>query len=122
MSHFARIDKNNIVTDVIVIEQEVLNTGLWGDPKEWIQTSYNTREGIHYGPDGNPDGGIALRKNYAGIGYTYDPTRDAFIPPKIYNSWILNENTCCWDPPVPMPDDNKTYQWDENSLSWIELI
>lgn len=118
MSHFVKIDKNNIVVDGMVIEQDMLDTGLWGDPKQWIQTSYNTRGGIHYGPDGQPDGGIAIRKNYAGIGYTYDPTRDAFIPPKPYDSWILNERTCLWDPPVPMPADSKFYVWEESLQEW----
>ena len=92
MSHFAHIT-NGTVDQVLVIDQETLNTGPWGDPKEWIQTSYNTRGGVHYGPDGNPDGGTALRKNYAGIGYTYDAQRDAFIAPKHFSSWTLDEET-----------------------------
>lgn len=122
MSHFAKIDENNIVVEVIVIEQETLNTGLWGDPAKWIQTSFNTRRGVHYGPDGQPDGGIALRKNYAGIGYSYDPIRDAFIPPKVFDSWILDENTCQWEPPIPMPVDGKFYYWDETITNWVETI
>lgn len=117
MSHFAQIDENNIVTQVIVIEQETLNTGLWGDPTRWIQTSFNTRGGIHYGPDGQPDGGTALRKNYAGIGFTYDPVRDAFISPKPYNSWVLDEDTCQWNPPFPPPSE-EGYDWNESTLSW----
>lgn len=118
MSHFAQIDGTNTVTQVIVIEQETLNTGLWGDPATWIQTSYNTRGGVHYGQDGQPDGGVALRKNYAGIGFTYDAGRDAFIPPKPFPSWVLNESTCLWEAPVPMPTDGQRYTWNESTLSW----
>jgi len=123
MGHFAEIDENNIVLRVIVAEQDFINTGAVGDPSKWIQTSYNTRGGVHYGQDGQPDGGVALRKNYAGIGYTYDPNRDAFIAPKSssYPSWILNEDTCNWEPPTPMPtDDTKLWMWHEESLSWQE--
>jgi hypothetical protein len=115
MSHFAQIDGNNIVTQVIVIEQDVVNTGLFGDPNSWIQTSYNTSGGVH------TQGGTPLRKNYAGIGYTYDSTRDAFIPPKPFNSWILNEDTCLYEAPTPMPTDDKIYNWDEETTSWIEI-
>jgi len=115
MSHFAQIDENNIVTQVIVIEQDVVDTGLFGNPSTWIQTSYNTQGGVH------KLGGTPLRKNYAGIGYTYDSTRDAFIPPKPYNSWTLNEDTCLWDAPVAMPNDGKIYSWDEDALSWVEI-
>ena len=113
MAHFAQINENNMVTQVIVVEQDTLNTGLFGDPASWIQTSYNTRGGQH--PEGRP-----LRKNYAGIGYTYDPTRDAFIPPKPFNSWGLNEETCLWEAPVPYPTDDKMYLWDEETVNWIE--
>ncbi len=77
---------------------------------------------MHYGQDGQPDGGIPLRKNFAGIGHTYDPQRDAFYGFKPYNSWILNEDTCFWEAPVPMPNDGKRYYWDENLLNWIELV
>ncbi len=121
MSHFAKIE-NSIVTQVIVAEQEFINTGAVGDPASWIQTSYNTRGGIHYGADGKPDGGQALRKNYAGIGWIYDARRDAFYEPQPYPSWILNETTCIWEPPVPCPQDEKIYSWDESSLSWIEIL
>lgn len=114
MAHFAQLDENNIVTQVLVIEQDVIDTGAFGDPSRWVQTSYNTRGGIHV------LGGTPLRKNYAGVGYTYDSNRDAFYSPKPYNSWILNEDTCLWEPPVPMPIDGKTYQWDEDSVSWVE--
>ena len=121
MSHFAQIDENNIVTRVLVIEQDVIDTGHFGDPATWIQTSYNTRGGVHYGSDNQPDGGVALRKNYAGVGYTYDPDRDAFYAPQPWPSWTLDEDTCWWQPPVPMPTDGKNYVWDESTVSWIEL-
>lgn len=109
MSHFAQI-VDGIVTQVLVIEQDVLDTGLFGTG--WIQTSYNTHGGVH--PNGDP-----LRKNYAGIGYTYDSNKDAFIPPKPYPSWILNEDTCLWDPPVPRPADSDMYMWDEATGTWV---
>jgi hypothetical protein len=115
MSHFAQIDENNTLTQVIVVEQDVLDTGLFGDPNTWIQTSYNTSGGIH------KLGGTPLRKNYAGIGYTYDSTRDAFIPPKPYNSWILNEDSCLYEAPTSMPTDGKMYNWDEETTSWVEI-
>ena len=115
MSHFAQIDSNNIVTQVLVIEQEVIDTGLFGEPSSFVQTSYNTYGGVH------KLGGTPLRKNYAGIGYTYDSGRDAFIPPKPYNSWVLNETTCLWDAPVAMPTDEKMYTWDENTTNWVEV-
>ena len=120
MAHFAQIDENNIVTQVIVVEQDVINTGLFGNPATWIQTSYNTRGGVHYGQDGQPDNGVALRKNYAGIGYTYDSTRDAFIPPKPYASWLLNEATCFWEAPVAQPaaQEGVFYSWNEDTQSW----
>ena len=114
MSHFAKVE-NGTVTQVIVAEQDVIDSGLFGDPATWIQTSYNTQAGVHL------LGGTPLRKNYAGIGYTYDTVRDAFIPPKPFNSWILNENTCVWDAPTPMPSDGKLYNWDETSTSWVEV-
>jgi len=115
MAHFAKVE-NGLVTQVIVIDQETLNTGNWGDPKTWIQTSYNTQGGKH------TQGGTPLRKNYAGIGYSYDSQRDAFIPPKPYASWILDEETCLWNAPQPMPTDGKMYQWDESTTSWQELV
>jgi hypothetical protein len=113
MSHFAHIT-NGIVDQVIVIDQETLNTGHWGDPADWIQTSYRTQGGQH--PEGRP-----LRKNYAGIGYTYDTQRDAFVPPKPFASWVLDEATCLWNPPVAMPTDDKIYTWNEETLSWTEM-
>ena len=91
MAHFAQIDENNIVVQILVIEQDVIDTGLFGDPKSWIQTSYNTAGGIHA-----YDQSKALRKNFAGIGYTYDPVRDAFIPPKPPGDFVLDENSCTW--------------------------
>jgi hypothetical protein len=93
----------------------VVNTGLFGEPSSFVQTSYNTHGGVH------TLGGTPLRKNYAGIGYTYDSGRDAFIPPKPYNSWVLNETTCLWDAPVAMPTDEKMYTWDENTTNWVEV-
>jgi len=115
MSHFAKVE-NGVVTQVIVIEQDVLNLGHWGDPALWVQTSYNTQGGQH--PEGRP-----LRKNYAGIGYTYDSGRDAFIPPKPYASWLLNEDTCQWGAPTPMPVvEGKMFTWDEPTTSWVEVV
>jgi hypothetical protein len=110
-----QIDSNNIVTQVLVIEQDVVDTGLFGDPASFIQTSYNTQGGVH------KLGGTPLRKNYAGIGYTYDVNRDAFIPPKPFNSWVLNEDTCLYEAPTAMPTDDKKYSWDENTTSWVEI-
>jgi len=113
MSHFAKV-VDGIVTQVIVAEQEFFDTFVDSSPGEWIQTSYNTHGGQH--PEGRP-----LRKNYAGIGFTYDRERDAFIPPKPYNSWELNEDSCLWQAPVPMPEDGKGYIWNEETTSWDEV-
>lgn len=116
MSIFAKIE-NDIVTQVIVAGQEFVDA----QPGEWVQTSYNTRGGVHYAPNGNTsDGGLALRKNYAGIGYTYDRQRDAFIPPQPYSSWTLDEASCLWEAPVPYPNDGKMYDWDEAAGVWVE--
>jgi hypothetical protein len=105
MAHWAEIDENNIVTRVLVGNNDEPDEGyqwlidnLGGN---WIKTSYNTRQGIHYDADNKPDGGTPLRKNYAGIGYTYDKNRDAFIPPKPEGNWILNEDTCLWEELLP---------------------
>lgn len=117
MAHFAKVE-DSLVTEVLVISQDEIDTGMFGDPSLFIQTSYNTRGGVHYGPDGQPDG-PGLRKNYAGIGYTYDITLDAFIPPQPYPSWLLNVETCLWEPPVPYPTDGGMYLWDEGTLSWV---
>lgn len=116
MAHWAEIDQNNLVTRVLV--------GSNTDPDEgyqwlidnlggtWVKTSYNTSGGVH------SNGGTPLRKNYAGIGYTYDATRDAFIPPKPFNSWVLDEDTCLWNAPTPMPTDGQMYRWVEEDLNW----
>lgn len=121
MSHFAHINENNIVDNVIVAEQDFIDTGLLGDLTKWIQTSYNTRGGVYYLPNSNTpaeDQSKALRKNYAGIGFTYDSIRDAFVPEKSYESWILNEFTCIWEPPIPYPSDGLEYIWDESIIGW----
>lgn len=115
MAHFAHISSEGIVDNVIVAEQDFINSGVVGDPTEWVQTSYNTHGGQH--PEDRP-----LRKNFAGIGFTYDPLRDVFIPPKPFESWILNEETCTWEAPVKIPDDEKEYYWDEETISWVEYI
>ena len=114
MSHFAKV-VNGIVTQVIVAESEFFQTFVDSSPGEWIQTSYNTYGGQH------KNGGTPLRKNYACIGYTYDSTRDAFIPPQPYPSWTMSEDTCLWSAPTPMPTDGKTYKWDEATLAWVEV-
>ena len=112
MSHFARVNAQGIVEQVIVAEQDFIDS--LPDKTSWVQTSYNTHAGQH--PEGRP-----LRKNYAGVGYTYDPVRDAFIPPQPFPSWTLNEQTCLWNPPVPAPTDGKRYTWDEATTSWVEV-
>tara|TARA_B100000780_G_scaffold266116_1_gene222090 strand:- start:62 stop:436 length:375 start_codon:yes stop_codon:yes gene_type:complete len=111
MSHFAEIDSNDLVIRVIVAEQDFMNLGLLGNPNNWIKTSYNTHGGIHI------NSGTPLRKNFASTGHTYDRERDAFIPPKPYPSWILDENTCNWVAPIEMPDDGKIYRWDEGTAN-----
>jgi len=123
MSYFAEIDENNIVLRVIAISQENINTGNWGNPDNWVQTSYNTRGGVHYAPNSDePDGGVALRKNYAGIGYTYDKSKDAFIAPQPYPSWTLVEDSCFWIAPVAHPMDGKgPYHWDEDVINWVKI-
>lgn len=120
MSHFAKVN-NGIVEQVIVAEPEFFDTFVDSSPGQWIQTSYNTRGGVHYNPEtGEPsaDQSKALRKNYAGIGYSYDATRDAFIPPKPYASWLLDEQTCLWNAPVPYPTDGGRYTWNESTQAW----
>jgi hypothetical protein len=108
MSHFAKVE-NGVVTQIIVAEQDVIDSGFFGDG--WVQTSYNTHGGQH--PENRP-----LRKNYAGIGYTYNSQRDAFIPPQPYPSWSLAEDTCLWEPPTPMPTEGGPYEWNETTQSW----
>jgi hypothetical protein len=115
MAHFAKV-RDGLVVEVIVAEPEFFETFIDSSPGEWIQTSYNTHGGQH------TLGGTPLRKNYAGIGYSYDRQKDAFIPPKPYTSWILNEDTCLWDAPVAMPTDGKQYSWDEATTNWVEII
>ena len=117
MAHFAKVE-NGIVTQVIVVEQDVIDSGLFGDPSQWIQTSYNTHGNVHYGQNGKPDNGVALRGNFAGIGYTYNKKLDAFYPPQPYPSWVLSPKTINWESPVPYPDDGKKYQWNEDTKSW----
>ena len=129
MAHFAKV-VNGTVTNVIVAEPEFFDTFVDDSPGQWIQTSYNTRYGKHYEPNSNTlssDQSKALRKNFAWIGGTYDATRDAFLPPHKYASWTLNEETCVYDPPIPMPNDGKYYDWDEsayqadNTKGWVEI-
>ena len=118
MAHFAKV-VDGTVTQVIVAEPEFFDTFVDSSPGQWIQTSYNTRGGVHYSPEtGEPDDGVALRKNYAGIGFTYDAAKDAFIPPQPYASWTLNEETCLWEAPVAYPDDGQMYEWNEETTSW----
>jgi hypothetical protein len=114
MAHYAKVN-NGIVEQVIVAEPEFFETFVDSSPGEWIQTSYNTYGGQHL------LGGTPLRKNYAGIGFTYDRTRDAFIPPKPFASWLLNEDTCLWDAPVAHPTDDKGYVWNEETTNWVEI-
>lgn len=120
MAHFAKIESDNKVSQVIVIDSskgaEFITVDL-GISGTWIQTSYNTRAGKHL------QGGTPLRKNYAGVGFTYDPERDAFIPPKRFQSWILDEETCNWIAPVSYPSDKtKKYIWDESIINWVEIV
>ena len=119
MAHYAFLDENYIVTEVIVGKDESNYDweAHYGQFRGQLckRTSYNTHGGVHN------SGGTPYRKNYAGIGYSYDPQRDAFIPPKPFNSWVLNETTCLWDPPTPMPTDGKMYRWDEPTTSWVEI-
>jgi hypothetical protein len=114
MSHYAKVN-NGIVEQVIVAEADFFDTFVDSSPGQWIQTSYNTHGGVHSG------GGTPLRKNYAGIGYTYDATRDAFYAPQPYASWVLNDDSCIWEAPTAMPDDDNTYRWDEETTAWVEV-
>ena len=121
MAHFAEIDSDGTVLRVLVVANDQENRGQeflandLGLGGTWKKTSYNTIGGVH------TSGGTAYRKNYAGIGYKYDATRDAFIPPKPYLSWELNEDSCLWEAPTPMPTDGKIYSWDEPTTSWKEV-
>lgn len=118
MAHFAEIDEQGVVLRVLVVDNAQENDGqnflanTLGLGGTWVKTSYNTVGGVH------TNGGTPLRKNYAGVGYTYDSGRDAFIPPKPYASWILNEDSCLWEAPVAMPTDGAIYRWNEETTSW----
>jgi hypothetical protein len=112
MSHFALINDQDKVEEVIVAEQDFIDT-LEG---EWVKTSYNTHGGVHI------YGGTPLRMNYAGIGFTYDRVKDAFIPLQPFASWVLNNDTCLWEAPIPYPDDGNIYEWNEDTVSWVELV
>jgi hypothetical protein len=122
MAHYAKV-VDNIVTRVIVAEAEFFDTFIDDSPGEWIQTSYNTYGGQHYDPDTNQvDDGVPLRKNYASVGFTYDSARDAFIPPKPFESWTLNDTSCLWEAPVEYPDDGNAYIWNESITNWTEVV
>ena len=123
MAHFAKVTDGK-VTQVIVAEPEFFETFVDTSPGQWIQTSYNTRGGVHYNPEtGEPseDQTKALRKNYAGIGFSYDSLLDAFIPPKPFASWVLNETSCLWESPVAYPTDGLQYAWDETNQLWEQM-
>ena len=124
MAHFAKLDENNIVITVLVIsdsdapteaEGEAFCKNLFKVTNTFKQTSYNTQEGVHL------LGGTPFRKNFAGIGYEYDSSRDAFIPPKPFASWVLDESTCVWEAPVARPNDGKYYDWNEENRQWVEI-
>ena len=120
MAHFAKV-VYGIVEQVIVAEPEFFESFVDSSPGQWIQTSYNTYGGVHYDPEtGEPsaDQTKALRKNFAGVNFTYDSTKDAFISPQPYDSWTLNETTCLWEPPVAYPDGGGRYTWNEETQSW----
>jgi hypothetical protein len=121
MAHFAKVENNKVV-NVIVAELDFFEIFVDTSPGKWIQTSYNTREGIHYGSDGQPDGGIALRGNYAGIDYNYDEEADIFYPNSPFPSWTLNKTFARWEAPVAMPSDGKPYSWNEDTLTWVEIL
>ena len=119
MAYFAELDDNNTVTRVLSVDNSYENQGehflanTLGLGGRWVQTSYNTHGGVHV------NGGTPLRKNYAGVGFTFDEQRDAFIPPQPFPSWLLDEDSCLWQPPVPYPSDGQAYVWDEGSLAWV---
>ena len=120
MPYFAKVTDGKVM-QVIAAEKEFFDTYVDSTPGEWIQTSYNTRGGVHYGQDGQPDSGVALRGNYAGIGYTYDRTNDVFYAPQPFPSWTISGPTWTWQAPTPMPEDGKRYNWDEATTSWVEV-
>ena len=115
MAHYAKV-RGEIVINIISAEQDFIDTMVDTSPGTWLQASYNTSQGVH------KLGGTPLRKNFPGIGWTYDATRDAFIPPKPFTSWTLNETSCVWDAPVAYPDDDKVYNWNETEQRWDEVI
>lgn len=120
MAHYAKV-VDGIVTKVIVAEADFFDTFVDDSAGRWIQTSYNTHGGKHYDENGNEDG-EGLRKNFASVGYAYDRDKDAFIPPKPYTSWTLNETTCLWEAPVAYPNDGKEYIWNETITNWTEVV
>ena len=118
MAHYAELNQDNIVISVIpgwdeTVKSDMEQLLLLETGNIWKRTSYNTQGGKHL------LGGVPFRKNYAGIGFTYDTTRDSFIPPQPFRSWVLNEETCQWDAPVSMPDDGQSYYWDEATTNWV---
>jgi hypothetical protein len=115
MAHWAKCVDGKVVS-VIVAEKEFFDTFVDNSPGQWLQTSYNTQGGVHR------NGGTPLRKNYAGVGYTYDAVRDAFIAPQPFASWLLNDDTCLWEAPVAMPADGKPYTWNEATGAWDEVV
>ena len=115
MAHFAKV-KDGIVTKVIVAEPDFFDSFVDESAGEWVQTSYNTKGGTH------TQGGTPMRKNYAGVGFTYDAQRDAFIPPQPFTSWTLNEDTCLWDAPVAYPNDSNLYKWNDDTQAWVEIV
>lgn len=120
MAHYAKVKQGKVVK-VIVADASFFNNFVDDSPGAWVQTSYNTRGGVHYEPNSDTpsaDQSKALRGNYAGIGYTYDNAKDAFIPPKLYDSWILNEDSCLWEAPVEYPNDDNQYTWNEETQTW----
>ena len=118
MSNYAKV-LNGLVLEVIVADASFFDTFVDTSPGTWLQTSYNTRGGVHYGQDGQPDGGVALRANYAGIGYTYDALNDVFYAPQPYPSWTISAPTWEWQPPVPYPTDGNNYVWNESTQTWV---
>ena len=111
MAHYAKVN-NGLVEQIMVAEAEFFDTFVDSSPGQWIQTSYNTHGGVH------SNGGTPLRKNYAGIGFTYDTSRDAFYAPQPYPSWVLDEDSCLWEAPTAMPNDGQSYTWNEDTTSW----
>ena len=121
MSNFAKVE-NGVVSQIIVADYEYIDSGAVGDPSSWVETDLNTRSGIHYGPDGKPDGAPALRFHYAGIGYIYDKINDVFYPPSPYPSWTISAETgWTWTAPTPVPERVEGYywSWDEATVAWI---